>query len=165
MKFFPTFTRSLTATLAGIMLVPTSVTFLSSDSLAGGVAVRGPRGGGAAAGRTPRSGGAAVKTPRGGGAAAVSTPRGGGATVRTPSGGGAAVRTSGPVAATPNRGPASVHGTARRTARRTTRRINTLPRGYTTTVVSGVTYYYVDGIYYEAVYEGSTVVYIQVVFD
>ena len=116
--------RTLTAGLAGLMLVPASVTVLSpSDSEARGVAVRGPRGG------------AAVRTPYRG------------AAVRAPAYYGGA------------------RGVARRTARRTTRRIYTLPRGYTTTVIGGVSYYYAGGLYYQPVYQGSTVVYVQVVFD
>ena len=92
----------------------------------------------------------------------------GGVAVRGPRGGGAAVK--GPAhghrhVAAP-RGAASVHGTARRTSRRTTRRtmrrMYTLPRGYTTRVVRGTTYYVVSGVYYVPQYEGTTVVYVEV---
>jgi hypothetical protein len=90
-----------------------------------------------------------------------------GVAVRGPRGGAAAVR--GPVRAPAYRAPAvrapAVRGVARRTARRTTRRLYALPVGYTTTVIGGVNYYYAGGLYYEPVYEGSTVVYVQVVFD
>jgi hypothetical protein len=85
-----------------------------------------------------------------------------GVAVRGPRGGAAAVR--GPVRAPAYRAPA-VRGVARRTARRTTRRLYALPVGYTTTVIGGVNYYYAGGLYYEPVYEGSTVVYVQIVFD
>ena len=126
----PTITRrSLFASLA-TMLIPTSALLLSASTAdargrgrAGGVAVRGPRGGGVAVGGASRG------------------------------------RTVAP------RGPASIHGTARRTARRTTRRIYTLPRGYTRRTMYGVSYYYYGGLYYEAYYEGSTVVYVQVEFN
>ena len=157
--YFTSLKRTLAAGLAGLMLVPASVTILSiSDSEARGRAVRGPRGG------------AAVRGPRGG--AAVRTPYGG-AAVRTPYGGAAARgRYGGAAVRTPYRGAVrapvyygGTRGVARRTARRTTRRIYTLPRGYTTAVIGGVSYYYAGGLYYEPVYEGSTVAYVQVEFD
>ena len=118
------------STLARVMLMPASILLLTRSDAdargrgrAGGVAVRGPRGGGVAVGGASRG------------------------------------RTVAP------RGPASPAGTVRRTARRTTRRLYTLPRGYTRRTMYGVSYYYYDGLYYEAYYEGSTVVYVQVVFN
>lgn len=118
-----TINRSLVTRLIAMALL-SSLAFTSA-SIAGGVAVRGPRGGGAA-----------VKGPSHGGRGHrhVATPR----------------------------GPASVHGTARRTTRRTMRRMYTLPRGYRTAVVAGTTYYVVSGVYYVPQYEGSTVVYVEV---
>ena len=117
--------RQLSYTLACIMMVPCAILLTPTESSAGGIAVRGPRGGGAAVGTGRHY--------------------------------------------NYHRGPASVHGTARRTsrrtARRTTRRLTALPRGYTTRVVGGVNYYYYSGRYYEPVYQGNTVVYIEVVFD
>lgn len=118
--------RLLITRLIAIALLPSFALILTpSVSLAGGVAVRGPRGGGAA-----------VKGPSHGGRGHrhVATPR----------------------------GPASVHGTARRTTRRTMRRMYTLPRGYKTAVVAGTTYFVVSGVYYVPQYEGSTVVYVEV---
>lgn len=125
------FNRSVVTVLLGAFLLPGTALLLPvNDAYAGrGVAVRGPRGGAAAAVRTP---------------------------VRRP----VARR---PVVAP--RGPASIHGTARRTARRTTRRLYTMPRGYTMRMVGGVNYYYYGGLYYQPYYEGSNVVYVQVVFD
>ncbi len=125
--------RSLAAGLAGLMLVPASVTFLSlSDSQARGFAVRGPRGG--AVVRTPYRG-AAVRAPYRRAAVRAPVYRGGARRV------------------------------ARRTARRTTRRLYALPRGYTTALIGGVSYYYAGGLYYEPVYDGGTVAYVQVEFD
>lgn len=121
--------RSVISTLAVIMLMPTSILLLTPSDAdargrAGGVAVRGPRGGGVAVGGASRG------------------------------------RVAAPRAAAP-----AVRGTARRTARRTTRRMYTLPRGYTRRTMYGVSYYYYSGVYYEAYYEGSTVVYVEVVFN
>jgi hypothetical protein len=63
--------------------------------------------------------------------------------------------------------PRSVGGVRRRTRRRTRRRIRrgmrltALPYGCTTTIVrSSVSYYYCGGIWYQPVYQGTTVVYI-----
>ncbi len=64
--------------------------------------------------------------------------------------------------------PASVGGTRRRTRRRTAAvvsygsRVNTVPAGYTTVVVSETTYYVHDGVYYKPYYEGDKVVYVLV---
>jgi len=124
--------RSFITGMAGLMLIPASLTLFPSGSAEArgrGVAVRGPRGGGVAAGsRGP------VRAPA----------------VRAP-----AYRA--PVATT--------RGVARRTARRTTRRLTALPAGYRPYVYGGVTYYTVGGRYYEPVYQGNTVVYIEVEFD
>ena len=79
-----------------------------------------------------------------------------GVAVRGPRGGGAAVRVGRPVAAPPAR------GVARRTTRRTMRRLTVLPRGYTTAVIAGTTYYVVDSVYYKPYYEGNQVVYVEV---
>ena len=131
MKHFSQFfNRSLTASLAGLMLIPASVSillFADAEARGRGVAVRGPRGGGVAVG-----GRGAVRAP------AYRAPA-----VRAP----------------------AVRGVARRTARRTTRRLTTLPYGYRPYAYGGVTYYTVGGLYYEPVYEGNNVVYIQVEFD
>ncbi|MBO9419205.1 hypothetical protein J7444_21725 [Labrenzia sp. R4_1] len=58
------------------------------------------------------------------------------------------------------RGPGTVHGTARRTSRRTTRRVARR------TSVAGCTpyraYYNCGGVYYQAVQEGGTTVYVVV---
>ncbi|WP_420415367.1 hypothetical protein [Roseibium sp.] len=58
------------------------------------------------------------------------------------------------------RGPGTVHGTARRTSRRTTRRV------VRRTSVAGCTpyraYYNCGGVYYQAVQEGGTTVYVVV---
>ena len=64
--------------------------------------------------------------------------------------------------------PGSVGGVRRRTRRRTRRRwaigtrMYTLPAGYTTTKVTGTTYYVVDGEYFKKYYEGDKVVYVAV---
>jgi len=39
-----------------------------------------------------------------------------------------------------------------------------MPAGYVMRTVAGASYYYYGGLYYESYYEGSTVVYVQVVF-
>ena len=67
----------------------------------------------------------------------------------------------------PRHARAAVRGTARRTARRTTRRVARrrmvmLPPVYTTTVVSGVTIYVVDGVQYAKEMDNGQVVYIEV---
>lgn len=55
----------------------------------------------------------------------------------------------------------AVRGTARRTARRVTRRhMYALPRGYTTTVVSGSTIYVVEGVQYKKVIIDGRVAYV-----
>ena len=63
--------------------------------------------------------------------------------------------------------PASVAGVRRRTRRRTRRRVAvgmslySLPYGCATTVMrGGVNYYYCGGVYYQPVYQGTTVVYV-----
>ena len=63
--------------------------------------------------------------------------------------------------------PRSVGGVRRRTRRRTRRRIRrnmrltSLPYGCSVTRLrAGVTYYYCGGIWYQPVYEGTTVIYI-----
>lgn len=110
-----------TRLVALTLLLSFALVLTPASSLAGGVAVRGPRGGGAAV-RGPAHGHRHVAAP--------------------------------------------VHGTVRRTARRTTRRtmrrMYALPRGYTSRVVRGRTYYVVSGVYYVPQYEGSTVVYVEV---
>ena len=58
--------------------------------------------------------------------------------------------------------PGSVAGVHRRTRRRTYRRLTTLPRGCTTVVTRGVTYHRCSGVYYQPVYESTTLVYIEV---
>jgi len=64
--------------------------------------------------------------------------------------------------------PGSVAGVHRRTRRRTRRRwaigtqVYTLPAGYTTVVVSGTTYYVIDGEYFKPHFEGDKVVYVAV---
>jgi hypothetical protein len=64
--------------------------------------------------------------------------------------------------------PGSVAGVRRRTRRRTRRRIAIgtrvaiLPVGYTTVVVTGVTYYVHDEACYKRYYEGNNVVYVVV---
>lgn len=64
--------------------------------------------------------------------------------------------------------PGSVGGVRRRTRRRTRRRwaigtrMYTLPAGYTTTKVTGTTYYVIDGEYFKKYYEGDKVVYVAV---
>lgn len=64
--------------------------------------------------------------------------------------------------------PGSAAGVSRRTRRRTRHRwaigtrMYTLPAGYTTTVVTGTTYYVVDGEYLKRAYEGNQVVYVVV---
>ena len=64
--------------------------------------------------------------------------------------------------------PGSVGGVRRRTRRRTRRRwaigtrMYTLPAGYTTTKVTGTTYYVIDGEYFKKYYEGNKVVYVAV---
>jgi hypothetical protein len=62
--------------------------------------------------------------------------------------------------------PASIAWMRRRTRRRTRRRVYvgmslySLPYGCGNTIVkSGVTYYYCNGIWYQPVYQGTTVVY------
>jgi hypothetical protein len=82
-----------------------------------------------------------------------------GVAVRGPRGGGAAVRVGGPVR---RPAPAPARGVARRTTRRTMRRLTVLPRGYTTAVVAGTTYYVVEKVYYKPYYEGNQVVYVEV---
>lgn len=63
--------------------------------------------------------------------------------------------------------PNSVAGVRRRTRRRRRRRVhrnmrlNSLPYGCSTTRVrGGVSYYYCGGIWYQPVYQGTTVVYV-----
>ena len=63
--------------------------------------------------------------------------------------------------------PTSVAGVGRRTRRRRRRRVhrnmrlNSLPYGCNVTRVrGGVTYYYCGGIWYQPVYQGTTVVYV-----
>ena len=63
--------------------------------------------------------------------------------------------------------PGSVAGVRRRTRRRTRRRVVvgmslvSLPYGCASTVMrAGVNYYYCGGIYYQPVYQGTTVVYV-----
>ena len=63
--------------------------------------------------------------------------------------------------------PTSVAGHRRRVRRRRRRRVRrymrltSLPYGCTTTIMrSGVSYFYCGGIWYQPVYEGTTVVYI-----
>jgi len=63
--------------------------------------------------------------------------------------------------------PGSVAGVRRRTRRRTRRRVvvgmslYSLPYGCSTTLMrGGVNYYYCGGIYYQPVYQGTTVVYV-----
>lgn len=63
--------------------------------------------------------------------------------------------------------PNSVAGVRRRTRRRTRRRVRrhmrltSLPYGCNTTRIrGGVTYYYCGGIWYQPVYQGTTVVYV-----
>ena len=86
-----------------------------------------------------------------------------GVAVRTPRGGAVAVGGVGyrraPVARS------TARRTTRRVARRTTRRLYTMPYGYTRRMVGGVNYYYHGSRYYESYYQGSTVVYVEVVFD
>lgn len=63
----------------------------------------------------------------------------------------------------PRRARAAVRGTARRTTRRVARRrMAMLPPVYTTTVVSGVTIYVVDGVQYAKEMDNGQVVYIEV---
>jgi hypothetical protein len=49
--------------------------------------------------------------------------------------------------------------TSRRVAVRTTRSVHVLPAGHSTVVVGGTSYYYVNGVYYEAVFVNGRVVY------
>lgn len=63
--------------------------------------------------------------------------------------------------------PTSVAGVRRRTRRRTRRRVHrnmrlsSLPYGCSTTRVrGGATFYYCGGIWYEPVYQGTTIVYV-----
>jgi hypothetical protein len=58
----------------------------------------------------------------------------------------------------------TARGVARRTARRTARRVTVLPRGYTTVVVSGSSYYLYGGVYYEAVFVNGRTYYYVVTF-
>lgn len=63
--------------------------------------------------------------------------------------------------------PGSVAGVRRRTRRRTRRRVAvgmslySLPYGCTTRIMrGGINYYYCGGIYYQPMYQGTTVVYV-----
>ena len=88
-----------------------------------------------------------------------------GVAVRGPRGGAAAVR--GPVRAPVRVAPVApvTRGVARRTTRRTMRRMYTLPAGYRTAVVAGVSYYVVGGVYYRPYFENGATVYVEVEFD
>lgn len=141
------------AMLAGLLPVSPLGTVLINDAEARG-AVRGPRGGAAMAG--PR--GAAAVGPRGNVVAA--TPRSyvhtGSASVTAgyrrayvegPRGGQAYVGPRGAAVRGPYGGGAIVR---------------TMPVGARAVAIAGATYYVASGVYYRPVYEGSTVVYVQV---
>ena len=52
------------------------------------------------------------------------------------------------------------HRALHRTVRTRTARVYRLPHGYTTMVKGGKTYYYADGVYYEALFVDGRVVYV-----